>query len=203
MQNKHEFQDGGTPTENTYIPDWLQQSCKIPTATFIFSRWINSLKPFPILCKANRSPKSKTAAHKQGKLISQLVYNVAALFHRLQTCILRLKHSVEQFTSLCNASEWTYISACIQHSCAIPTAVPSSCCSRSRNSKKLFFIMCDASGRIEIERERKDRECESPSWISDLACITQCKNSFIEFFALENMGVAVGIKHLRCIQAEE
>ena len=97
----------GSPTENTYIPACLQQSCKIPTATLIFSRWINSLKPFPILCKANRSPKSKTAAHKQGKLICQLVYNVAALFHRLQTCILRLKipmsglpHSVTQVNEL-------------------------------------------------------------------------------------------------------
>ena len=45
-------------------------------------------------------------------------------------------------------------------------------------------------------------ECKPPSWISDLACITQCKNSFNEFFALENMGIAVGIVQLRCIQAE-
>ena len=38
----------------------------------------------------------------------------------------------------------TYISACTQRSCMIPTATPMF--SRCRNSKKLFFILCDASG---------------------------------------------------------
>ena len=101
------------------------------------------IEAIPILCKARvRHPRWRLTKR---KLICQLVYNVAAQFQRLKTCILRLKNSAERFTLFCNASEWTYISACIQHSCAIPTAIPMF--SRSRNSKKLFFIMCDASGR--------------------------------------------------------
>ena len=100
--------------------------------------------------KASRSQKSKMAAHKQGKLICELVYNVAAQFPRLRTCFLRLKNSAERFPTLCRASETTYISAGIQYSCAIPTAIPMF--SRSRNSKKLLFIMCDASGRQNASR---------------------------------------------------
>ena len=54
-----------------------------------------------------------------------------------------LKNSTKRFPIFCNASERTYISACIRYSCAIPTTIPMF--SRSRNAKKLFFIMCDAS----------------------------------------------------------
>ena len=144
MQKKYEFQDGGSQTGNTYIPASIQHaSCKIPTATLIFARWINSMKLFSLLCKASRSQKSKMATHKQRKLICQLVYNVAAQFHRLQTCIFGLKNSANRFPILCIASERTYISAGIQYNCAIPTTIPMF--SRSRNSTKLFFIMCDAS----------------------------------------------------------
>ena len=144
IQRKYEFQDGGSQTGNTYIPASIQHaSCKIPTATLIFPRWMNSMKQFPKLCKVSRSQKSKMAAHKHGKLICQLVYNVAGQFQRLQTCIFRLKNFAKRFPILCNASKRTYISACIQYSCAIPTTIP--VFSRSRNAKKLFFIMCDAS----------------------------------------------------------
>ena len=58
------------------------QAAKIPTATLIFPKWINSMKLFPILCKASRSRKSKMAAHKHRKLICQLVYNVAGQFQK-------------------------------------------------------------------------------------------------------------------------
>ena len=138
MQRKYKFQDGGSHTRNTYIPASIQHaSCKIPTATLIFPRWINSKKLFPILSKANRSQKSKMAAHKIGKLICQLVYNVAGQSQTLQTCIFGLKNSAKLFHILCNASERTYISACIQYGCAIPTTIPMF--SRSRNAKKLFL----------------------------------------------------------------
>ena len=144
MQRKYKFQNRSSQIGNTYIPASIQHACcKIPSATLIFPRWMNSIKLFPILCKASRSQKSKMAAHKHGKLLCQLVYNVAEQFQRLQTCIFGLKNSAKQFPILCNASERTYISACIQYSCAIPTTIHMF--SRSRNAKKLFFIMCDAS----------------------------------------------------------
>jgi hypothetical protein len=45
MQRKYEFQDGGSQNGKTYIPASIQlASCKIPTATLIFSRWINSIE---------------------------------------------------------------------------------------------------------------------------------------------------------------
>ena len=73
--------------------------------------------------------------------------------------------------------------------------------SRFRNSSKLFFIMCDAIGRQKSKMAthhqlRNTHVCEPPSRISHLSCITHCvKNSFNEFFVLENMGIAVGILH--------
>ena len=114
----------------------------INDSTGIFASISKVDKFNPILCKASRSQKSKMAAHKHGKLICQLVYNVAGQFQMLRTCIFGLKNSAERFPILCNASERTYISACIKYSCAIPTTIPMF--SRSRNAKKLFFIMCDA-----------------------------------------------------------
>ena len=105
-----------------------EYNCYMQPAKFqwqlIFPRWINSMRLFPILCKASRSQKSKMAAHKHGKLICQFEYNVAGQFQRLQTFIFGLKNFATRFLILCNASERTYISACIQYSCAIPTTIP-------------------------------------------------------------------------------
>ena len=68
----------------------------------------------------------------------------------------RSSNSTKLFPILCDASGSqkskmadpqtgnTYISACTQRSCMIQTAI--SMFSRSRNSKKLFFILSDASG---------------------------------------------------------
>ena len=44
----------------------------------MFSKSINSKNLFSILFNASGSHKSKMAAHKQGELIYELVYNVAA-----------------------------------------------------------------------------------------------------------------------------
>ena len=145
MQRKYEFQNGGSQTGKTYIPGVYNNDacCKIPSATLKFPRWMNSMKLFPILRETSRNQKSKMAAHKHKKLICQLVYNVAGQFQILQTCIFGLKNSAKRFPILCNASKRTYISACIQYCCAIPTTIPM--ISKSRNGEKISFIMCDAS----------------------------------------------------------
>ena len=116
MQRKYEFQDGGSQPGNTYIPAYNTYitTCKLQNSNGNSPRWINSVKLFPILCKASRSQKCKMAAHKYGKLICHLVYNVAGQFQRLQTCIFGLKNSAKRFPILCNASKRTYILACIQ-----------------------------------------------------------------------------------------
>ena len=54
--------------------------------------------------------------------------------------------------------------------------------------------MCDANWM--------HSESRHVGFLAYIACITLCKNSFIQFFALENMGIAVEIVQLRCIQAE-
>ena len=157
MQRKYEFQDGGSQTVNTCILASIQHaSCKIPTATLIFSRWIYSMKLFIFHTMLREQELREHAGEIQnsdsqtGKTECQLVYNVAAQFQRPQTCIFELKNFAKQFPIFCNASERTYISAGIQYSCAIPTTVPMF--SRSRNSKKPFFVMCDASWMQDASR---------------------------------------------------
>ena len=79
--------------------------------------------------------------------------------------------------------------------------------SRFRNSTKLFFIICDACGSQKSQMATHQQEIlmfESRhlGFLTYRASYT-VKNSFNElFFVLENMGIAVGIWQLWCIQAE-
>ena len=78
--------------------------------------------------------------------------------------------------------------------------------SRSRNSTKLFFIICDASGRQKSKMATHQQEIlmfvsRHLGFLTWPASHT-VKTSFIEFYALENMGIAVGNEQLYCIPTE-
>ena len=69
--------------------------------------------------------------------------------------------------------------------------------SRSRNSTKLFFIMCDASGRQKSKMATHQQDIlmfvsRHLGFLTHHAVHT-LKNIFNEFFVLENIGIAVGI----------
>ena len=87
----------------------------------------------------------------------------------------------------------TYISAYIQYSCTIPTVV--SMFSWSRNSIRLFSIICDASERQKSKMVTPQQEIlmfvsRHLGFLTYLASHTVNYNSFSEFFAFENMGIA-------------
>ena len=219
-ERKSEIQDGGFQRGNTNISACIQHNWKIPKDKHMFSRLYIRITLFSILCNGSGSQKSKMAAHKPEILISQPVYNITAKFkfqinwcykHVFRGCEIPLSdflHRVTQadisnpkwrvtnrkylYLSLCtilprNSNNYTYVFEVQEFNEAI-----------------LYFVWCKRKAKIQDgdSQTRNTHVCQPPCWISDLACFTTIKTSSIEFYALANIGIAVGIFRLRCIQAE-
>ena len=78
-----EIQNGGSQTGNTHISDCVHHYWRIPKATPMFPKSMNSKQLFPILCDVSGSRKSKMAALKEEIQIAQHIYNIVAKFMSL------------------------------------------------------------------------------------------------------------------------
>ena len=97
-----------------------------------------------------------------------------------------------------------YISACIQHSCKIPTVIPTF--SKAKNWLKLFSTVCDCKvsqkSKMAAHKHGYLRFRSRHFGNLSLAWLHMIKNSYIEFLNLENMNTTFGIVKLYWIQAE-
>ena len=179
-KRKSEILNGGLQTGNTNISAFIQHNCKISKTTPMFSKSINSKKLFHILCDASESRKSENGGFKRGNTNSSACIEHSWNFLETKNMYFEVdkfhwavSHNVwcKHFSANRNGgsqTENTYISVCIQYSCSIPTVIPMF--SRSKNSTKLFFIICDACGSQKSKMATHQREILM-FWIFDLSCI--------------------------------